>query len=72
MPTSDLLQNDLKRKFSLIIITDVNRTSKRAFLKKSNILTKFNHQKMRFYLNKIVVFGVFLSQRSPKIMSSAK
>ena len=31
-PTSDLLQNDLQRKSSLIIITDVNKTSKRAFL----------------------------------------
>ena len=33
-PTSDLLQNNLQRKSSLIIITDVNMTSKRAFLQK--------------------------------------
>ena len=33
-PTSDLLQNDFERKSSLIIITDVNMTSKRAFLQK--------------------------------------
>ena len=55
-PTSDLLHNDLQRKSSLIINTDVNMTSKRAFLK---IFTKFNHQKMRFYLNKIVVLVFF-------------
>ena len=67
-PTSDLLQNDLQRKSSLIIITDV----KTSISSKSNIFIKFNHKKMRFYLNKIVVFGVFLSQRSPRIISSAK
>ena len=33
-PTIDLLQKDLQRKSSLIIITDVNMTSKRAFLQK--------------------------------------
>ena len=33
-PTRDLLQNDLQRKSSLIIITDVNMTSKREFLQK--------------------------------------
>ena len=33
-PTSDLLQNDLQRKYSLIIITDANMTSKRDFFKK--------------------------------------
>ena len=33
-PTSDLLQNDLQRKSSLIIITDINMMSKRVFLKK--------------------------------------
>ena len=60
-----------KEKSSLIIINDANMTSKRAFLKK-NSFTNFNHQRMRFYLNKIVVYGVFLSQRSPRIMSSAK
>ena len=31
-PTSDLLQNNLQRKSSLIIITSLNMTSKRAFL----------------------------------------
>ena len=46
-------------------------TSKQAFLQKIKAVTKFNHQKIRFYLNKIVVFGVTLSQRSPRIMSSA-
>ena len=35
-PTIDLLQNDLQRKSSLTIITDVNMTSKRAFLQKVN------------------------------------
>ena len=33
-PTIDMLQNDLQRKSSLIIITDVNMTSKRAFIQK--------------------------------------
>ena len=37
-PTSDLLQNDLQRKSSLIIITDVNMTSKRTFLQKVTFL----------------------------------
>ena len=37
-PTSDLLQNDLQRKSSLIIITDVNKWSKRAFLQKVTFL----------------------------------
>ena len=37
-PTIDLLQNDLQRKSSLIIITDVNMTSKRAFLQKVTFL----------------------------------
>ena len=69
-PTSDVLQNDLQRKSSLIIITDVNMTSKRAFLQKVTFL--LNSTTKRFYLNTIVVFGVFLSQRSPRIMSSAK
>ena len=38
---------------------------------KSYIVTKFNHQKMRFYLNKTIFLCVFLSQRPPRIMSSA-
>ena len=37
-PISDLLQNDLQRKSSLIIFTDVNMTSKRAFLQKVTFL----------------------------------
>ena len=37
-PTSDLLQNDLQRISSLVIITDVNITLKRAFLQKVTIL----------------------------------
>ena len=36
--TIDLLQNDLQRKSSLIIMTDVNMTSKRAFLQKVTFL----------------------------------
>ena len=43
-PTSDFKQNDLQRKSSLIIISDVDMTSKRAFLQKSNIFTKLNYQ----------------------------
>ena len=37
-PTIDLLQNDLQRKSSLIIISDVNMTSKQAFLQKVTFL----------------------------------
>ena len=37
-PTSDLLQNYLQRQSSLIIITDVNMTSKRAFFQKVTFL----------------------------------
>ena len=37
-PTSDLLQNNLQGKSRLIIITDVNMTSKRAFLQKVTFL----------------------------------
>ena len=39
---------------------------------KSNGVTKFNDQKNVFYLNKIIIFGVFLSQRSPWMMPSTK
>ena len=46
-------------------------TSKRAFLQKVTV-TKFNDRKKGFYLNKIIVFGVFLSQRPPWIIPSAK
>ena len=37
----------------------------------SNSVTDFNDQKNGVYLNKIIVFGVFLSQRSPWILPSA-
>ena len=56
----------------LIIVTDVNMTSKRAFLQKVFSVTEFIDRKEGVYLNKIIVFGVFLSQRSPWIMPSAK
>ena len=46
-------------------------TLKRAFLHKVAVLLNSTTEK-RFYLNKIIVFGVFLSQRSPWIMPSAK
>ena len=73
MSTSDSQQNNLRRKTCLIIVTDVNMTSKRAFLKKiNNGVTKVNDRKKGFYLNKIIVFGVFLSHRSPWIMPSSK
>ena len=39
---------------------------------KNNGVTKFNDRKNGFYLNKMIVFGVFLSQRSPWIMASSK
>ena len=38
MSTSDSLQNSLQRKPSLIIVTDVNMTLKRAFLQKVTVL----------------------------------
>ena len=38
MSTSDSLQNSLRRKPSLIIVTDVNMTLKRAFLQKVTVL----------------------------------
>ena len=44
-PTIDLLQNDLQRKSSLIIITDVNMTSKRAFLQKVTFLLNSTTQR---------------------------
>ena len=47
-PTSDLLQNDLKRKSSLIIITDVNMTSKRAFLQIVTFLLNSTTKKLGF------------------------
>ena len=72
MSTNDSYQNNLRRKACLIIVTDVNMRSKRLSLQKSKGSTKFNDRKNGFYLNKIIVFGVFLSQHSPWIMSSAK
>ena len=48
-PTSDLLQNDLQRKSSLIIITDVNMTSERAFLQKvTNLLNSTTKNEVLF------------------------
>ena len=44
-PTIDLLQNDLQRKSSLIIITDVNMMSKRAFLQKVTFLLNSTTQR---------------------------
>ena len=44
-PTIDLLQNDMQRKSSLIIITDVNMTSKRAFLQKVTLLLNSTTQR---------------------------
>ena len=38
MSTSDSLQNNLRRKPSLIIVTDVNMKLKRAFLQKEMVL----------------------------------
>ena len=62
MSTSDSLQNNLRRKSGLIIVTDVNMTLKRAFLKKETVLLNSTTKKKEFYLNKIIAFGVFLSQ----------
>ena len=50
---------NLRRKSCLIIVRDVNITSKREFLEKSNSVTNFSDQKGGFYLNKTIVFGVF-------------
>ena len=44
---------------------------KTSISSKSNSVAKYNGRKKGFYLNKIIVFGVFLSQRSPWIMPSA-
>ena len=56
----------------LIIVTDVNMTSKRAFLHTVTVLLISTTKKKGVYLNKIIDFGVFLSQRSPWILPSAK
>ena len=49
----------MRRKTFLIIVTDVNMTSKRAFFSKSNSITNFKDQNEEFYLNKTIVLGVF-------------
>ena len=72
MSTSDSLQNSLRRKPSLIIVTDVNMTLKQAFPQKVTVLLNSTTKKKGFNLNKLIVFGVFLSQRSPWIMPSTK
>ena len=46
-------------------------TSKRAFLQKVTVLLTSTTKK-GFDLNKTIVFGVFLSQRSPCIIPSAE
>ena len=51
----------------MIIVTNVNTTSKRAVLQKVTVLLNSTTKKRGFYLNKTIVFGVFLSQRSPWI-----
>ena len=48
MSTSDLLQNNLRRKPSLIIVTDINMTLKRAFLQKVTVLLNSTTEKMGF------------------------
>ena len=55
----------MQKQSSLIIVTDVNMTSKRAFLQKVTVLpnSKFNHRKKRFYLNKIM-FSVFFYHKA--------
>ena len=75
MSTNDSYQNNLGRKTCLIIVSDVNMTSKRAFLQKVTVLLTSSAEKGFFYLYKTIVFrvfGVFLSQRSPWIMPNTK
>ena len=48
MSTSDTLQNNLRRKPSLIIVTDVNMTLKRAFLEKVTVLLSSKIEKRGF------------------------
>ena len=48
MSTSDSLQNSLQRKPSLIIVTDVNMTLKRAFLQKVTVLLNSTTKKGGF------------------------
>ena len=56
----------------MIIVADVNFYVKTSISSKSNNVTNFNDQKEGFYLNKTIIVGVFLSQRSPWIIPSAK
>ena len=72
MSINDSYQNNLGRKTCLIIVSDVNMTSKRAFLQKVTVLLTSSAEKGFFYLYKTIVFGVFLSQRSPWIMPNTK
>ena len=48
MSTSDSLQNNLRRKPSLNIVTDVNMTLKRAFLQKVTVLLNSTTEKRGF------------------------
>ena len=48
MSTSDSLQNNLRRKPSLIIVTDVNMTLKQAFLQKVTVLLNSATEKRLF------------------------
>ena len=48
MSTSDSLQNNLRRNPCLIIVTDVNMTSKRAFLQKVTVLLNSTTEKGGF------------------------
>ena len=50
MSTSDSLQNNLRRKPSLIIVTDFNMTLKRAFLQKVTVLLNSTTEKRGFTL----------------------
>ena len=58
MSTSDSLQNNLRRKPSLIIVTDVNMTLKRAFLQKVTVLLNSTAKK-RGLTRKNKLFLVF-------------
>ena len=51
MSTSESLQNNLRRKPNLIIVTDVDMTLKRAFLKKVTVLLNSTTEKKGFYWN---------------------
>ena len=52
-------KKNLRRKTCLIIVIDVNMASKTSICSKNNGVTKFNDRKRGFYLNRIIVFGVF-------------